>query len=279
MPRADLHLHSNKSDGVFSPSEVVYEASKRNLAAVALTDHDTVGGVAEALKAGKKYGVKVVPGIEINTSVDNGELHILGYYIDYSNEDFIRKLQRFKEARRNRALAIIKKLNTLGLNITKEQVRREAGASDVLGRPHIARTLINNGYVLNVKEAFQKYIGRGRPAYVKRHKLLPGEAISLIKGYGGVPVLAHPGTLSNGYYVELCINEGIQGIEAFHSKHNANEAVAFVNTALKYNLIITGGSDCHGEYKHNGNLLMGRTTVDAGVIDELKHTADNNKRL
>ncbi len=277
MPRADLHLHSNKSDGMLSPGEVVLEASKRNLAAIALTDHDTVDGVTEALRAGDKYNVKVVPGVEINTSVDNGELHILGYYIEHTEEGFVREMQRFKKFRMDRTFAIIKKLNTLGLYITKEQVLSEAKKADALGRPHIARTLIKNGYVSSVKEAFEKYIGQGRPAYVERRRLLPREAIELIKGYGGVPVLAHPGTLSSNLYIELCINEGIQGIEAFHSKHDANKADAFVNIARKHNLIITGGSDCHGEYKYNDDLLMGHTTVDARVIDRLKNMAYNNR--
>lgn len=277
MSKADLHLHSNRSDGILSPSEVVYEASKRHLTAIALTDHDTVEGVPEALEAGKKYGVEVAPGIEINTSADNGELHILGYYMDYTDKSFLDALKGFKEARMDRTLAIIEKLKGLGLKITEEQVLSKSGNAGAIGRPHIARALVDGGYVSNVKEAFEKYIGLGQRGYIKRHKLLPERAITLIKNYGGVPVLAHPGTLISASYIALCIKEGIQGIEAFHSRHDGKQIAAFIEIAKRHNLLITGGSDCHGEYKYHGDILMGRFTVDAEILDRLKDAATLNR--
>ncbi|MDD3850466.1 MAG: PHP domain-containing protein [Firmicutes bacterium] len=278
MPKADLHLHSNRSDGVLSPYEVVTQAPKRKPAAIALPDHDTVEGIPEALRAGEELGVRVVPGIEINTSSDNGELHILGYYIDHTDVGLINSLKELKGARMHRILAIIEKLNGLGLDITKEQVLSRAGKADTMGRPHVARVLIDKGFVSSIKEAFERYIGHGRPAYVERCKLMPREAIELIKGCGGVPVLAHPGILSSVSFIDLCIAKGIQGIEAFHSRHDENQATAFTELARRHNLIVTGGSDCHGVSKHDGDLLIGRFTVDIRAVDRLKETADRNKQ-
>ena len=277
MSKADLHLHTSRSDGVLSPYQVVNLASKRKLAAIALTDHDTVEGIPEALRAGEEFGIRVVPGIEINTSADNGELHILGYYIDHTNAVFTSSLKELKRARMRRILNIIEKLNRLGLDITREQVLSRAGKADTIGRPHIARVLLDRGFVSSVKEAFERYIGHGRPAYVERYKLMPREAIALIESSGGVPVLAHPGVLSSVSYIDLCIEEGIQGIEAFHSKHDPGQADAFVEIARRNNLIVTGGSDCHGELKFDGDLLMGRFTLDIKAVDSLKEIADNNK--
>ena len=276
MLKADLHLHSNKSDGILSPEEVVLQAAKLGLAAISLTDHDTVEGIPEALDAGAKYGVQVVPGIELNTSADNGELHILGYYILHTDTKLLDTLKGIKEARVRRIRSIVQKLNGLGFEITFDQVLKKAGKADSMGRPHIARLLLEKGYVSTVKEAFEKYIGYGGPAYVERHKLLPREVIALIKDCGGVPVLAHPGILSSSNYIDLCIREGIQGIEACHSRHTEEQAAAFREIARRHDLIVTGGSDCHGEFKFDGKMLMGRYTVDARAVERLKEAAAGN---
>jgi predicted metal-dependent phosphoesterase TrpH len=276
MLKADLHLHSNKSDGILSPEEVVLQAAKLGLAAISLTDHDTVEGISEALDAGTRYGVRVVPGIELNTSADNGELHILGYYICHTDTKLLDTLKGIKEARVQRVRTIIKKLNDLGFEITFDQVLKKAGKADSMGRPHIARLLLEKGYVSTVKEAFEKYIGYGGSAYVERHKLLPREVIALIKDCGGVPVLAHPGILSSSLYIDLCIREGVQGIEVYHSRHTEEQAAVFRKIARRHDLIVTGGSDCHGEFKFDGKMLMGRYTVDAGAVDRLKEAAAGN---
>ena len=276
MLKADLHLHSNKSDGILSPEEVVLQAARLGLAAISLTDHDTVEGISEALDAGTKYGVQVVPGIELNTSADNGELHILGYYIRHTDKKLLNNLKGIKEARVRRIQAIVQKLNSLGFEITFEQVLKKAGKADSMGRPHIARLLLEKGYVSTIREAFEKYIGHGGPAYVERHKLMPGDVIALIKDCGGVPVLAHPGILSSSLYIDLCIREGIQGIEVYHSRHTEEQAAVFREIARRHDLIVTGGSDCHGEFKFDGKMLMGRYTVDAGAVDRLKEAAAGN---
>jgi predicted metal-dependent phosphoesterase TrpH len=273
MPVADLHLHSSRSDGILTPEEMVSQAAKRGLAAIALTDHDTIEGIPEALRAGKKYGVQVVPGIEMNTSADNGDLHILGYYIYHTDEGFFNALKGIKEARMHRIRAIVEKLQHLGFEITLEQVLEKAGKADAMGRPHVARALLEKGYVATVKEAFERYIGHGGPAYVERYKLLPGEAIKLIKKGGGVPVLAHPGILGSESYINVCIQEGIQGIEAVHSRHSKDQEYYFKEVARKHNLIVTGGSDCHGELKDDGEMLLGKFTVDIEAVYRLKEAA------
>ena len=277
MPRADLHLHSNKSDGILSPEEVVKEAVKLGLAAIALTDHDTIEGIPEALGAGQEYGVRVVPGIELNTGADNGELHILGYYIDHTDKRFVSALKELKEARLRRIGDIVNKLLGLGIEITLEEVLSKAGRADSMGRPHIARALLDRGHVTSVKEAFEKYIGHGCPAYVERYKLLPREAITLIMECGGVPVLAHPGILSSGSYIDLCVREGIKGIEVYHSRHTQGQAAMFEDIARRHGLIVTGGSDCHGELKFDGKMLMGRYTVDIRAVDKLEQAAKSGK--
>lgn len=276
MLKADLHLHSNKSDGILSPEEVVLQAAKLGLAAISLTDHDTVEGISEALDAGTKYGVQVVPGIELNTSADNGELHILGYYICHTDTKLLNTLKGIKEARVQRIRTIVQRLNNLGFEITFDQVLKKAGKADSMGRPHVARLLFEKGYVSAVREAFEKYIGYGGPAYVERHKLLPKEVIALIKECGGVPVLAHPGILSSSAYIDLCIRAGIQGIEVYHSKHTEEQAAAYREIARRHGLLVTGGSDCHGEFKFDGKMLMGRYTVDARAVERLKEAAAGN---
>jgi hypothetical protein len=277
MQKADLHLHSNKSDGLLSPTGVVEEAAKLKLAAIALTDHDTTDGIHEAISAGRRLDVEVIPGIEINTSADNGELHILGYYIDPLNKHLIEFLEKLTEARQERIRKIICKLQNLGFDITYRQVRSNAGNASSMGRPHIARVLQENGYVSSIREAFEKHIGRGSPAYVERQKLLPKEAVKLIKNSGGVPVLAHPGILSSPLYIETCIDYGIQGLEAYHSSHQNFQSNRFESIANRYGLIVTGGSDSHGECGYDGARLIGSVTVPYRAVELLKYASDNNR--
>jgi hypothetical protein len=278
MQKADLHLHSNRSDGLLSPTKIVEQAAKQNLSAIALTDHDTVEGIDEAVNAGKRLGVLVVPGIEINTSADNGELHILGYFIDRRNKRFTQFLERLMMARQDRVRKIIARLRRMGYEIEFEQVLSKAEEASSIGRPHIARVMQEMSYVSSLGEAFEKHIGYGCPAYVERYRLLPAEAIELIKGGGGVPVLAHPGMLSSQIYIETCIEYGIQGLEVYHSSHRDFQTEQFRDIADRRGLIATGGSDSHGECGYDGVRLLGSVTVTYETVELLERVSRDNRK-
>jgi predicted metal-dependent phosphoesterase TrpH len=278
MLKADLHLHTNKSDGLFSPSELVATAKRYGLAAIAITDHDTVDGIDEGIDAGRAENITVVPGIEFNTQIGREELHILGYYINRNYDRLKSLVMELRAARYRRIERMVDKLNNLGLRITIEQVMDECREDASVGRPHVARALKKAGYVTDIKEAFEKHIGFDRPAFVERYKLPPDKAIDIIKSAGGVPVLAHPGLLQCKEHVFMCIEDGIQGIEVYHSRHSASDSIVFADIANRYGLIPTGGSDCHGDRDNDGNLLMGSVTVTYDTVERLIECAELNKK-
>jgi predicted metal-dependent phosphoesterase TrpH len=193
MDRIDLHTHSNCSDGSLSPRELVQLAKKRELRAIALTDHDTVAGVAEAVAAGKELGVEVVPGVEISAQYPPGTMHILGYCFSPSQPELLKALKKLQKARAARNPKIIERLQALGLEITTDEVLNLS--SGQVGRPHIAKALVNRGYVSSIDEAFSRYLKKGAVAYAEKFRFSPREAIGLIRGAGGLAVLAHPSTL------------------------------------------------------------------------------------
>jgi predicted metal-dependent phosphoesterase TrpH len=193
MDRIDLHTHSSYSDGSLSPRQLVQLAKKQRLRAIALTDHDTVAGVEEALAAGKEFGVEVVPGVEISAQYPPGTMHILGYYIHASNPELLGALKKLQQARAARNPKIIERLQALGLEITINEVL-DLSAGQV-GRPHIARALVNKGYVSSIDEAFSRYLKKGAVAYAEKFRFPPAEAIGIIRRAGGIAVLAHPFTL------------------------------------------------------------------------------------
>lgn len=272
---ADLHLHSTASDGVCSPAEVVKKAKDLGFKTIALTDHDTVAGLNEALQAGDKLGVEVIAGVELSAIDESGEqereVHILGYFIDPLNEKLKEVLARIVEDRENRAIKMVEKLNQLGLGIDLNRVREIAG-SKYLGRPHVARAMIEKGYISEKSEAFTTdYIGRGGRAYVERFKISPQEGVKLIKQAGGVAVLAHPGYLSDRTalaeediikYKEL----GLQGVEVFYSRHREEQVEYYKRISEKLGLLITGGSDCHG----GEEPLLGVVMLPWEYVDALK---------
>jgi len=268
MLKADLHIHTTASDGLMSPKEVVYWASVKRLTAIGITDHDTVNGIGPAEEASSEYGVEIVPGIELSTLYEEEEIHILGYYIDYNAPWFLDTLVKIQNSRYKRAESIVSKLNGLGINITLEQVKSIADDGAV-GRPHIARAMINKGYISNIKEAFNSYIGKGCPAYVERYKLKSSEAIDIIKRLGGISVLAHPGLIKNKANIGNIINLGIDGIEVYHSKHDDETVRYALAIATSRKLLITGGSDCHG-IKLNNEPILGNCTVDYKYVQKLK---------
>ncbi|MGB9813586.1 MAG: PHP domain-containing protein [Thermovenabulum sp.] len=261
----DLHIHTTFSDGKLTPEEVVEKAAELNLKAIAITDHDTIDGISFAIERAKYYpSLEIVPGIEINTDFENEEVHILGYYIDYKDHFLQIKLREFQEIRNSRIKKMIEKLNRLNIPIKNEDVEKEADGPS-LGRPHIARVLVKKGYASSVEEAFLLYLDKGKPAYVPRYKLTPVEAIELIKKSGGIPVLAHPGLIKNKGIVFKIIKMGIKGIEVYHKEHNKEDSNYFMELAKKYSLLMTGGSDCHGD-----PLLMGSQPVPYEFLMQLK---------
>jgi hypothetical protein len=254
MSLVDLHTHSAASDGSYAPAEVVRLAKEGGLAAIALTDHDTVDGLPEAVAAGAAYGVEVIPGVEVSARFAGGSMHILGLFVDYTNGHLDERLVVLKQARLDRNPQIIAKLNALGIPITMAQVEAISGGGQV-GRPHIARALLEAGYVRDLQEAFDKYLGWHRAAYVSKFRFPQEEAIQMIREVQGIPVLAHPFTLGLGSAAALksllleLKDLGMAGIEVYYSEHTREQEALYLRLARELDLLVTGGSDYHGANK------------------------------
>ena len=258
----DLHIHTSASDGTYSPQEIVDLAKKQGLKAIAITDHDTIEGNKDAIEAGMKKGMEVIPGVEISVEWNKKPVHILGYYINWKNEKLSMELQKLIKFREERNPQIIKKLNLLGLSISYDDVKMRAGEGTI-GRPHFAQVLIEKGYVKNEDEAFKKYLKRGAPGYVEKRRLSTQQGIQLIKNAGGIAVLAHPFTIEgiNHREMERFIlffkKIGIEGVEAFYPLHTVQQTQQLQAIAKRYDLLITGGSDFHGKQKPQIQLGRG----------------------
>jgi hypothetical protein len=252
---ADLHIHTTYSDGLLTPDEVIKVAFQKGLYAISITDHDTVAGIRKF----ENSQVKVIPGIEFGCVFEGEDVHILGYFSKYFLPKISEKVSFLKEKRTERCSEIIKKLNNQGLKIDMEDVCIYT-QNGLIGRPHIARALIERGYVHSMREAFDLYLNRGCPAYVERCSLSIEETIDLIHEEGGIAVLAHPGLIKRKEIIDYVIKEGIDGLEVIHSKHTHEDVVYFLSLAKKKNLLITGGSDSHGDLI-NGEYLIGRYYV------------------
>ncbi len=275
--RADLHVHTTASDGTLTPEETVYEAARRGLYAVGIADHDTIDGIEPALAVAEDAGVEVVPGIEINTDVGADELHILGYYFDYRSEVFREHIRILRSGRYERGKRMVEQLNAVGVGITFERVKEIADDASI-GRPHVARAIVEAGYAGNINGAFGKFLVRGMPGYVERYKLSPVEAVEIVLQAGGVPVLAHPG---HGKAAEPMlpdlIKAGLRGIEAYHTDHTSAKARWFVRVAEKHGLIVTGGSDSHGPGMVK-EVPIGGVTVGASAVDRLRAASEEIRR-
>ncbi len=262
VSKIDLHIHSNASDGHLSPEELVHKAVELGLTTIAITDHDSVDGVAPALAAAKSFPqLKVIPSVEISTDIPQGEVHILGYFIDCGNHELQTTLNRLRSSRRGRAQKMLAKLDELGIHIEWKRVQEIAGDSTI-GRPHIAQAMLEKGYIASFQEAFNKYLGRDGPAYVERQKMTPVEAVSLILQASGLPVLAHPFTINPAINdLEPIINElqtaGLIGMEAYCHNYTDDQINSLVRLARKYGLITTGGSDYHGIATMDGTMMGG----------------------
>lgn len=270
----DLHVHTVYSDGSFTPKEVIDYCKNNNIVAVSITDHDTTDGIEEAIEEGKKLGVEVIPGVELSVEFKDSteaEIHILGYYIDWKDKVLQQKLKLFRQARQERAYKILERLNSLGIKIDENEVFAKFSSTQSIGRLHFAKILLEKKVVNSIKEAFELYLGYGMPAYVPKFRLQPQEAITLILQTGGIPVLAHPyfGICVDTKSIKKLVNQGIKGIEVYHTKHHKNVVEELTTIADKYGLIITGGSDCHGTIDGAAPLL-GSLKLPYSILEGLK---------
>jgi predicted metal-dependent phosphoesterase TrpH len=270
--RVDLHIHSTASDGLFTPSEVVRLALERGLAVIALTDHDTLSGVAEAQHAAVGTGLEVITGVEVNSEGEWGDLHFLGYYVDPENGPLQERLRAMQHARLERAHRMLERLREMGMVLEWEEVRVLAGG-DAVGRPHVARALLNRGYVKTLQEAFDRFLGNDGPAYVPRPRLTPPEVIQAINEAGGVPVIAHPA--HSGLAAVRCIPEfvgyGLRGVEVYYPDHSPEEVEMLLGLCQKYELLATGGSDFHGPGVKEGASL-GSVYVPLECVERLRES-------
>jgi predicted metal-dependent phosphoesterase TrpH len=267
--KVDLHIHTTASDGKFSPAEIVSKAAENGLQYIAICDHDSIEGVEPAQDAAKSCpGISVIGGVEINTDIPSGELHVLGYLCDCRNDELRTTLERLRTSRLDRAFKMTQKLKKLGFKIDYERVKEIAGAGSV-GRPHIAQALLEKGYINNLKEAFNKYISRGCPAFVERDKITPSEATGLVLRAGGIPVMAHPFTFTNP---ETMISElktvGLAGVEVYYGSYSPEQVSQLLSLAKKYSMITTGGSDYHG-MTANGESPLGTVDVPLECAERL----------
>lgn len=267
----DLHAHSTFSDGSCTPRELVELAKAGGLSAVALTDHDSTAGLGLFMQACSAMGVEGVPGVEISAEPLHGTLHLLGYYFDIENGPLQAALLEIREGRRLRNERMLAKLNELGCRLNWMEVAAFAG-EEVVGRPHFAQAMLARGYVSDKAEVFDKYLGKGKAAYVERFRLSPADAISLILDAGGIAVLAHPFSLNMSKtalkdFVGTMVDKGLGGIEIYYSEHSPEQINMYLEIAEEYGLLVTGGSDFHGDA--NPKVKLGRGFGNLYVADEL----------
>ena len=266
--RIDLHIHSAASDGTLSPDEILTLATRLHLGAIAITDHDTVEGAKEALGIEKYPSLNFLAGVEISASPlaafqDSGPFHILGYGIDVNDPVLNENLNILKTARRNRNPKIIGRLNALGVDLTMAAVVEDAGDTDQIGRPHVARLMVKKGFAKSIDDAFQTYLAVGKPAYVDKYRIDCDKVIGIIKGAGGIPVLAHPFLLrlKKGITLEDFITTlksmGLGGIEAYCPDHSHDQTAQYIDIANRLDLLITGGTDFHGSLKPDVQMGTG----------------------
>lgn len=269
--KVDLHVHSTASDGVLTPSEVVGLAAERGLGAIALTDHDTLGGVTEAQQAAAGSGLEVIAGVEVSSEGEWGDLHILGYYVNPASDPLREMTQAMRDARMGRARKMVELLGELGMPLEWEEVRALAGGESV-GRPHVARALLSRGYVATLQDAFDRFLANGGPAYVPRLKLTPVDVIQTIVEAGGVPVLAHPGH----YWAILerlpeFVGYGLRGLEVYYPDHSPGEIKTLLGLCREHGLIATGGTDFHGPGLEEGAPL-GSIYVPPECVEQLRRS-------
>jgi predicted metal-dependent phosphoesterase TrpH len=269
MGEVDLHLHTTASDGRLTPQELVKLAAERGLRVIAITDHDTTDGVAPARAAAARFAdLRLIPGVEMSVDIAEAEVHLLGYWVDPDNREFQQLLAWSRDGRINRAHRILEKLAELGMPLEWERVRELAGDGAV-GRPHIAQAMVEKGYVADIRQAFDLYLGRGRPAYVERERLTPEQGIRSILAVGGLPVLAHPADIAGlEDLLPGWVAAGLVGIEVYYAGYTPEVVARLQELADKHGLIPTGGTDYHG-FGTPDEALPGSIDVPREVVDRL----------
>lgn len=263
----DLHLHTNFSDGTFTPEELTRHAARHKLAAVALTDHDTVEGCERMGAACREAGIEFIPACELTAELNGHELHLLGYYVDTRHPELLRELAKFQAVRQNRIREMVACINRLGIPLREESVFALASCK-APGRPHVARALVQGEMCRTLDEAFERFLKHGKPAWVPKFKISAPDAIQLLHDAGAVAVMAHPGLNRTDDIIPPLVEAGLDGLECFHTKHSTSMTEHYMQLADKYELLVTGGSDCHGRSK--GKPLIGTIKVPYTHVESLK---------
>ena len=266
MKFADLHLHTMFSDGTFTPEELVLRAQNVGLACIALTDHDSVEGCERATAACANVKMEFISGTELTAEHDDTEVHVLGYFLDTKNKVLLDRIAKFQAVRQNRIREMCAALNKLGIPLKAESVFALANCKSP-GRPHVARALVREKLIGNLDEAFEKYLKKGRPAWIPKTKMSALESIGLIHQAGGLAVMAHPGLNRTDEIIPDLVDAGLDGIECFHTKHSTVMSERYLMIAEKHHLLVTGGSDCHGFSKNKP--LIGTVRLPYGHVERL----------
>ena len=275
IKKIDFHTHTTASDGIYSPQQLIDLAVKNGLVAMAITDHDTVAGLPEAVEYAARIGLRLYCGVEFSIDYDAGSFHLIGLNIDYTHEGLRQEVRRLAEHRDARAYRIIEDLKKHDIDLSIDEVMAAAGGG-VIGRPHIARVMVNHGYASTIKEIFQSYLVKGKPGYVKKVRIPLNTAISLIKVAGGIPIIAHPISLECKDYDEFeillkqCISDGVQGMEVYAAMHTVEQAEQYLDLSRKHNLLITGGSDFHGDKNEIIGNYYKENTIPLDVYYQLE---------
>jgi predicted metal-dependent phosphoesterase TrpH len=264
---ADLHLHTNFSDGTYTPEELAGHLARCQFKAAALTDHDTMEGCERMATACRDRGIEFIPGTELTAEHDGFELHVLGYFLDAQNPRLLLQLARFQEVRQRRIYEMAARINEVGVPLSADSVFALASCR-APGRPHVARALVQGGWCSSLDEAFDRFLKRGRPAWVPKFKISALEAIDLVHHAGGLAVMAHPGLNHSDEMIPALVEAGMDGIECFHTKHSTAMTQRYLEVADHYRLLVTGGSDCHGLSK--GKPLVGSIKVPYEVVERMR---------
>lgn len=273
IDKVDLHTHTTHSDGFYKPDELLLKAKSLGLKSISITDHDSISAFTEAYSIGKKIGVEVIPGVELSADIEGNEVHILGYLFDVKNEELKGFLKFFRDERYKRACRIIEKLNSLGFTLSIDDIEI-AGKNSSIGRPHIAKLLLEKGYVSSYFEAFNKYIANGCPAYEKKVHLSPQSAFKIINDAGGLSFIAHPGKMPETLLKDL-IDAGVDGIEVYHPSHSPSKVNFYKGVVNEFFLLSSGGSDLHGG-KREDDKNFGKYYIPYETLTNIKKNQYRN---